>query len=38
MGSLAKENEFPWFWRWAGVDMKRIKRWISLLEKCSAKN
>ena len=38
MGSLAKENEFLWFWRRAGVDMKRIERWISLLEKCSARN
>jgi hypothetical protein len=37
MGSLAKENEFLWFWRRAGVDMKRIERWISLLEKCSAR-
>jgi hypothetical protein len=27
MGSLAKENEFLWFWRRAGVDMKRIERW-----------
>jgi hypothetical protein len=38
MGSLAKENESLWFWRRAGVDMKRIERWISLLEKCSARN
>jgi hypothetical protein len=38
MGSSAKENGFLWFWRRAGVDMKRIERWISLLEKCSARN
>jgi hypothetical protein len=38
MGNLADENACLWFWRRAGVDMKRIERWISLLEKCSARD
>ena len=29
MGNLADEADCIWFWERAGVDMKRIERWIS---------
>jgi DNA-binding XRE family transcriptional regulator len=29
MGNLADENNCLWFWERAGVDVKRIERWIS---------
>ena len=37
MGNLADEADCIWFWERAGVDMKRIERWISARKMPSKK-
>jgi predicted transcriptional regulator len=38
MGNLADEADCIWFWERAGVDMKRIERWISVRKMPSKKS
>ena len=38
MGNLADEADCTWFWERAGVDMRRIERWISARKMPSKKS